>query len=123
MLHLGASQRLIPERRLRLALASTTHASVGQLSRELGISVRQVERLCRAAYGRTPKRLLNEQRLLRTLLAARERGGASLSATIEASYADYSHFCRECRTITGRPPRSLLQDGEMEAVIDALRIA
>ena len=109
-------------RRLADELRSSDLNTVGALADALGVGVRQLERVCRRAYGRPPKRLLNEQRLVRTLLAAKSRGRRPLNTSIDASYSDYAHFCRECRRILGATPRNLFSDGEIDTAIRSLQL-
>jgi AraC-like DNA-binding protein len=85
---------------------------VSGLATTLGSSERQLHRRCLDAFGYGPKmldRVLRFQRFLamaRRAAPAGEAGLARLAA--DAGYADQAHLTRECRTLSGLPPRQLL---------------
>lgn len=72
-------------------------ATVGDWSARLGMSVRQLERLCARHFGLSPKRLLRRQRLLRAIAQIQRDPSLGWSAAIGADYADQPHFVREFR--------------------------
>lgn len=72
---------------------------------QLGLSVRQLERRCLAAFGLTPKAVLRRSRFLDAATALR---GFSSPSEIELGalrYYDQSHMNREFRRYTGMTPR------------------
>ncbi|WP_430445242.1 helix-turn-helix domain-containing protein [Sphingorhabdus contaminans] len=72
---------------------------------QLGLSVRQLERRCLAAFGLTPKAVLRRSRFLDAATALR---GFSNPSEIELGalrYYDQSHMNREFRRYTGMTPR------------------
>lgn len=85
---------------------------VSGLAATLGSSERQLHRRCLDAFGYGPKmldRVLRFQRFLamaRMAAPAGEAGLARLAA--DAGYADQAHLTRECRALSGLPPRQLL---------------
>jgi AraC-like DNA-binding protein len=85
---------------------------VSGLAATLGSSERQLHRRCLDAFGYGPKmldRVLRFQRFLamaRRAAPAGEAGLARLAA--DAGYADQAHLTRECRALSGLPPRQLL---------------
>lgn len=93
---------------------------VSGLAATLGSSERQLHRRCLDAFGYGPKmldRVLRFQRFLSMAqtAAAREageavpRGEAGLARlAADAGYADQAHLTRECRALSGLPPRQLL---------------
>lgn len=71
----------------------------------LGLSVRQLERRCLAAFGLTPKAILRRSRFLDAATALR---GFSSPTEVELGalrYYDQSHMNREFRHYTGMTPR------------------
>ena len=94
-------------------LASTPRANAAHLAGQLEITVRQLHRRCRAAFGYGPStlaRLLRLQRFL-ALVEQHGRGRRRLALlAIEAGYSDQSHLARDCRAITGLAPTMLLDD-------------
>lgn len=85
---------------------------VAGLAATLGSSERQLHRRCLDAFGYGPKMLDRVMRFQRFLAMARraapdgEAGLARLAA--DAGYADQAHLTRECRALSGLPPRQLL---------------
>lgn len=75
----------------------------------LGISPRQLERVCARHFGLAPKRLLRRQRLLRTLEEVRKVAPSAWSAAIGDAYADQSHFVREFRWFMHMTPGGWLR--------------
>lgn len=69
-----------------------------------GLSVRQLEHLCKSDFGFTPKLLLARQRFLRTLGRMRERLDEPWVSMIDSSYVDQSHFNRDFRRFMGLSP-------------------
>lgn len=93
------------------AALSTIRAACGQvtvrnLSRDLNISERQLERRFTLAIGVSPKRFAAIVRFRAAVAAAGARSLADVAQV--AGYYDQSHFIREFRTLTGHPPRDLL---------------
>lgn len=90
-------------------LANADGATVGEVSRVLGVSERQLHRrfLQRVGYGpKTLHRILRLQRLLFMAEASRTRTYADLAAA--AGYADQPHMAREIRELTGVSASELL---------------
>jgi AraC-like DNA-binding protein len=87
----------------RLLLDSAT-ASVEGFARAMGITVRQLERLCRKAFGFPPKLLLRRQRFLRTLSSMRGHPEEPWSELLDDSYVDQSHFNKDFHRFLGMSP-------------------
>jgi AraC-like DNA-binding protein len=82
---------------------------VRSISRELGISERQLRRRFHAAVGYGPKTLARVLRFQRMLGLAREcRRGNLGHLALEAGYADQAHLTSECTKLAGMPPARLL---------------
>jgi AraC-like DNA-binding protein len=93
---------------------------VRSMSRELGISERQLRRRFHAAVGYGPKTLARVLRFQRMLGLARERRRGDLGhLALEAGYADQAHMTAECTRLAGLPPaRLLIQRYLLEAAPD-----
>jgi len=86
----------------RLAMSS---ASVAELARELGISVRQLQRRFLAAVGIPPKRFIRVIRFARVWQVASmqpEESWSKLAA--EHGFADQAHMVREFHAFGAAPP-------------------
>jgi transcriptional regulator GlxA family with amidase domain len=95
------------QRRIALGMSCA-----GQAGWSLPISGRQLRRRFVAAVGYGPKRferIMRFQHFLRLAGASgRGRGLATLAA--EAGYADQAHLSRECASLAGCSPRTLMRD-------------
>lgn len=95
------------DRALQELDASGGQIDIARLAREAALSTRQLERLCLAATGVSPKWLARVTRF-QTALAAVQRGGATLAAIAQQTgYADQAHLAREFRRFTGLAPSQL----------------
>jgi AraC-like DNA-binding protein len=83
---------------------------VGALPGLLNLSESQLRRRCLAALGIGPKTLQRTLRFQGFLAMAQAGGGVLASLAVEAGYADQAHLTRECRRLTGLPPRAFLDD-------------
>jgi len=70
----------------------------------LGMSTRQLERICRATFGHTPKVILRRSRFLDTSQAMRGFGEPSKEHLTALRYFDQSHLNREFRHFFGMTP-------------------
>jgi AraC-like DNA-binding protein len=86
------------------ALLTGDIRSIGAFARQVGVSTRTLDRLCRRVFGFAPKRLLRRQRFLRTLERIGGRAGLPLGAVLDEGYADQAHFTREFRAFMGMTP-------------------
>jgi AraC-like DNA-binding protein len=105
-------------------LARRPAGRVGELSRTIGISDRQLHRRFRATVGYGPKTLQRILRFQRLLALARGTGGrfGPAALALEAGYADQAHMSREVRALAGRPPSALLaQAGSTLALSDLFK--
>jgi AraC-like DNA-binding protein len=91
-------------RRLEFAVGSGV---VSGLAADVGMSERQLQRRCRAAFGYGPKTL---QRVLRFQRAFRLARGGGRLADVAAivGYADQAHMARETRRLAGVPLTDLV---------------
>jgi AraC-like DNA-binding protein len=78
-----------------------------RMAERLGLSPRQLHRLCLPAFGYGPRLLARILRLGQALDAA--RSGLPLADVAAAcGYADQAHLSREARALAGAPPGALL---------------
>jgi AraC-like DNA-binding protein len=85
--------------------------SVPEISRELGISERQLRRRFRAAVGYGPKTLARVLRFQRMLAIARQGAISDLAQLATAAgYADQAHLTVECTRLAGMSPARLLAE-------------
>lgn len=77
---------------------------VDDAARQLGVSVRQMERQCCAAFGHTPKMLLRRSRFLDLAMAMRGFSDPSQEELAALRFFDQSHLNREFRRFIGMPP-------------------
>jgi AraC-like DNA-binding protein len=88
--------------------AEPSAARVGDLSRELNVSERQLRRRFDEAVGYGPKTLGRVLRFRHFLSLVEEGHMPMAQAAAEAGYADQSHLTRECNDLAGLPPAELL---------------
>ncbi len=77
---------------------------IDQAADEIGISIRQLERRCKDAFGLTPKGVLRRSKFLDMAAAMRGFGNASEKDLAELRYFDQSHLNREFRKFTRMTP-------------------
>src|SRR5690606_33864384 len=81
---------------------------VGRLAQELGLSRDRLEKRFRRIVGSSPKQLASILRL--HCAVSSYRPGLTLTQlSIDAGYADQSHFNREFRLVTGATPQHLFR--------------
>lgn len=73
---------------------------------DVGLSIRQLERRCLAAFGLTPKAILRRSRFLDTATALRGFSSPSERELDALRYFDQSHMNREFRKYTDMTPRT-----------------
>jgi AraC-like DNA-binding protein len=87
---------------LALAVAARAGKPASGVAARCGLSPRQMQRRCNAAYGYGPKVLERIFRMRRAVGLAR-RGSPFASVSAEAGYADQAHLAREVRALAGVP--------------------
>jgi len=95
-------------------LSRHPHGRIGQLSRWIGISERQLHRRFSAAIGYGPKTFQSVLRFQRLLKTARARGAEQSLADLAASagYADQAHMTRDVHRLANLRPTVLLRSAE-----------
>lgn len=82
---------------------------VNDAAAKVGLSVRQLERRCRALFGLTPKAVLRRSRFLDMATAMRGFSSPSERDFAELRYFDQSHLNREFKRFTRITPRQFEQ--------------
>lgn len=78
---------------------------IEDVSAELGLSVRQLERRCHATFGMSPKAVLRRSRFLDMATAMRGFSSPSEEELAALRYFDQSHLNREFKRFAGMTPR------------------
>ena len=87
-------------------LAGSPSPDIEDLIAATGLSRRQVERRCKAAYGAPPKLLARKYRALRAA-SVLTLDGIAIDDVIARGFYDQSHLIREVKQFTGLTPRQL----------------
>jgi transcriptional regulator GlxA family with amidase domain len=83
---------------------------IAELSKKLGLSVRQLQRRFQNASGLTPKQFVRTQRFHATARRlAKENSLKLVDFAAEMGFADQSHLTHEFASITGRSPKSFAE--------------
>jgi transcriptional regulator GlxA family with amidase domain len=77
---------------------------VTDIAAQLGLSVRQLERLCRSDLGAGPAALYRTLRLRYASWLIEHTDRSVTEIAIEAGFADCAHFSRRYKDIYGHPP-------------------
>ncbi|GAA4641966.1 hypothetical protein GCM10023115_02870 [Pontixanthobacter gangjinensis] len=91
--------------RIHQSLLTVDSPNVAVMAEECGVSGRTLERLCRQAFGFSPKLLIRRQRFMRSLADFMLDPERSWSNAIDSSYYDQSHFVRDSHRFLGMTPR------------------
>ncbi|TIH19282.1 AraC family transcriptional regulator [Marinifilum sp. JC120] len=79
------------------------------ISDQVGMGVRQFQRMFKTAMGVTPKRFIRLSRFQHTVKSLLLIGADDMLGTaLEHGYYDQSHFIRDFKEFTGQTPRSFL---------------
>jgi AraC-like DNA-binding protein len=83
-------------------------SELGALARELGLSVRQMERRFHAAVGLTPKLFCRMQRFNHVFRWLERKPSNWVDAALACGYYDQAHLIRDCKSLSGNTPAILL---------------
>ncbi len=87
------------------ALVDPETTTVAKLVEQSGVSHRAVERICRRAFGFSPKVLLRRQRFMRSLSHFMLDPSLRWIGAIDGHYHDQAQFVRDFRQFMGMTPR------------------
>lgn len=86
-------------------LGSQLNPSLEDLYRNVPLSTRHIQRLCRQFFGASPTQVLMRHRAIRTaMLFSNPDLSQSLRDELTAAYFDQAHMIRDIRRFTGRTP-------------------
>ena len=89
---------------IHAALVDPEVATVSQLVERAGTSQRTVERICRRAFGFSPKLLLRRQRFMRSLSQFMLDPSLNWIGAMDGHYHDQAQLVRDCRQFMGMTP-------------------
>ena len=89
---------------INAALVDPELATVANLADRVGMNVRSLERLCKRAFGFTPKLLMRRQRFLRSLSQFMLDPSLKWLSTLDHQYHDQAHFVRDFKRFMGMSP-------------------
>lgn len=87
------------------AIVCDREPSVAKVARDVGVSTRTVERLCRRHFGFAPQLLLRRQRFLRSLARFMADPSMKWIQSLDTHYHDQAHFLRDFRRFMLMRPR------------------
>lgn len=100
-------------------LASGFDPALADLYASVGVSQRQVQRICRRFFGVAPAQVLKRFRALRAaMLLAQPTLSQELYDQIMATYFDQAHLIRDIRRYTGRTPTQFRQESLASELLD-----
>lgn len=97
------------------------HGDTARLAKELGVSLRTLERRCLAASGLSPKTLARIFRFERAAERLRSEDTSLADIAMELAYADQAHFSREFRSLAGQSPHRFKAQAEAVAFLQDIR--
>jgi AraC-like DNA-binding protein len=83
-------------------------SDLGAMARELGLSIRQLERRFLAAVGLAPKLFCRIQRFNNVFQVLGQPSRSWVETAIACGYYDQAHLIRDCKDLSGNTPQSLL---------------
>jgi AraC-like DNA-binding protein len=100
---------LIAEAVRRITLARGA-SDLGNLARELGVSVRQLERRFEAQVGLPPKLFCRMQRFMDVFRVLQQQPSNWADTAVACGYYDQAHLIRDCKNFSGNTPAVLLAE-------------
>ena len=104
-------------RALALLTKTGNSVKVADVARQMGVSIRQLERRSLAYTGVSPKALNRISRFSHALSLRTERSLTWTQIAHEAQYHDHMHMIRDFRELAGEAPTSALQEIAPEHLI------
>ncbi|MEZ4945643.1 MAG: helix-turn-helix domain-containing protein [Cyclobacteriaceae bacterium] len=98
---------------LKIVQSASSSMSIGQISDQLGVSTKTLERMTMKYFSITPKKLFKIVRFNNAIKDLKRWNSPRISDTLGNSYFDHSHFVKDCRDITAMSPKDLLRKLEL----------
>lgn len=89
---------------INTALVDPDLSTVSDLAERVSMNVRSLERLCKRAFGFSPKLLIRRQRFLRSLAQFMLDPSLKWLSTLDTQYHDQAHFVRDFKRFMGMSP-------------------
>jgi AraC-like DNA-binding protein len=100
-------------------LASGFDPAIADLYAGIGMSQRQVQRICRRFFGVPPAQVLKRFRAVRAaMLLSRPGINRELHDQLMATYFDQAHLIRDIRRYTGRTPSQFRREALADELLD-----
>jgi AraC-like DNA-binding protein len=103
------SDLVIAESARRITLAKGA-LDLAALARELGLSIRQLERRFLAAVGLSPKLFCRIQRFNNVFHVLGQPSCNWVETAVACGYYDQAHLIRDCKDLSGNTPAILLAE-------------
>ena len=91
--------------KLMLQVSAHREVKISDLAAEMNMSLKTFERLIKKHFNLTPKELLQVIRFENTTSHIKKNESQKLIEALGFGYYDQSHFIKECKKITGYPPK------------------
>jgi AraC-like DNA-binding protein len=101
--------RLIDESVRRIVISKGA-IDLAALARDLGLSIRQLERRFQTAVGLPPKFFCRIERFNRVYRAIGEGAANWAEIAVDCGYYDQAHLIRDCKSLSGTTPAVLAAD-------------
>lgn len=100
-------------------LASSLDPKVADLHASVGVSPRQLQRICRRYFGVAPAQVLKRFRALRAAMVLAQPGlSQEVHDRLMETFFDQAHLIRDIRRYTGRTPSQLRQESLGRSLLD-----
>jgi len=104
---------LVVEEAVRRIATADSGVDLAVLARDLGVSLRQLQRRFGRAVGLGPKHFARMRRFQK-IFPLVERGGEGwAAAAADCGYYDQAHLIRDCHEFAGNAPSALLASGDL----------
>ncbi|MEQ9413632.1 MAG: helix-turn-helix domain-containing protein, partial [Cyclobacteriaceae bacterium] len=85
---------------LKIVHSASSSMTIGQISCQMGVSTKTLERMTMKYFSLTPKKLFKIVRFNNAIKDLKRLSHVRISDTLGSSYFDHSHFVKDCRDIT-----------------------
>jgi len=93
---------------LKIVQSASSSMSIKQISDQIGVSTKTLERITMKYFALTPKKLFKIARFNNAIKDIAESDRPTIADALCYGYFDQSHFVKDCRNITSLSPKELL---------------